>query len=190
MRASSTHGTRDMSTTIVLLHAGSRCQSGCSRLAVVVVVVVVDIDKRGEGGGGVCCQVIPLAGLLAGRKASCWRGDAVRIAGMSNENESMDLGLDGLSESSGPNRRAWQRCATRHPQARRNKCPPTASQPASPAATADDSAELAEDKSQEIKHAESGLTVFTQKGCMGGLFDRKAPPSWRTDSSGFNGPHR
>ena len=97
---------------------------------------------------------------------------------------------DGLSESSGSNRRAWQRCATRHPQARRNKCPPTASQPASPAATADDSAELAEDKSQEIKHAESGLTVFTQKGCMGGLFDRKAPPSWRTDSSGFNGPHR
>jgi hypothetical protein len=73
-----------------------------------------------------------LAGLLAGRKASCWRGDAVRIAGMSNENESMDLGLDGLSESSGPNRRAWQRCATRHPQARRNKCP-------APAATADDS---------------------------------------------------
>lgn len=63
MRASSTHGTRDMSTTIVLLHAGSRCQSGCSRLA----AVVVDIDKRGEGGGGVRCQVLPLAGLLAGR---------------------------------------------------------------------------------------------------------------------------
>jgi hypothetical protein len=36
----------------------------------------------------------------------------------------------------------------------------------------------------------SGLTVFTQKGCMGGLFDSKAPPSWRTDSSGFNGAHR
>lgn len=140
--------------------------------------------SHSSGSGG---QGKGLAGRQAG-KLLAWRCRA------HSGNVHVESMLWGWSEReklwTGPNRRAWQRCATRHPQARRNKCPPTASQPASPAATADDSAELAEDKSQEIKHAESGLTVFTQKGCMGGLFDRKAPPSWRTDSSGFNGPHR
>jgi len=44
----------------------------------------------------------------------------------------------------------------------------------------------AEGKSREIKHPERADRIQA-KSCMGGLFDSKAPPSWRTDSSGFNG---
>lgn len=44
--------------------------------------------RSGSGGQGK-----GLAGRLAGRQASCWRGDAVRIAGMSfGREESMDRG--------------------------------------------------------------------------------------------------
>jgi hypothetical protein len=107
--------------------------------------------------------VVAVGKAKAGRQAGkllAWRCRA------DSGNVHVESMLWGWSEReklwTGSNRRAWQRCATRHPQARRNKCPP-ASQPASqPAATADDSAELAEDKSQKIKHAERADRIHAE----------------------------
>ena len=87
------------------------------------------------GSHAVAGHGIPLVVVAVGRqrlagKLLAWR---CRADSGNVQREHALARLDGLSESSGSNRRAWQRCATRHPQARRNKSPP-------PAATADDSA--------------------------------------------------